>query len=419
MDDRPNTPTADKPRPETIEAPRPETVESPPPRRRAQPGPLHVLRWRLRNVFRFLMRGLLRPILLIGVPLVALLYGASIWAESSRYITTENAYVKANLAAISTDLDGRVIEINVVENQVVKKDQLLFRIDPREFEIAVTGARATLGNAKAEIEAMKAEYRTGLQEVREAQQRITYMQREFDRQSALNTRGVSTQARLDEAENNLEIAKRELATMRERNRMVLAELGGDPNLTPESHPKFQQALAMLERAQLDVDHTNVFAPADGIVSNISLQIGEYVEEGKPLFAIIERDAIWIEANLKETQLTHIVPGQKATLVADAQPDITYEAAVASLSPATGAEFALLPPQNASGNWVKVVQRLPVRLHLVDNGEIEKLRAGMSVAVEIDTERQRSLQVVVKELLADWGIADYVPNALVMMLPDGS
>lgn len=393
------------------------TAEAPPPRRR-QPGPLHVLRWRLRNVTGFVLRRLLRPVLLIGVPAVGLFYGAMLWAANSRYITTENAYVKANLTAISADLDGRVIEVGVRENDLVTRGQVLFRLDPRPFDIAVAGARAALGNARAEIEALKAAYRTGLQQVAEAETRIAYMQRQFNRQQTLNSRGVATEARLDEARNDLDIAQRELATLRERIKQVLAELGGDPALPVEAHPKFQQALAALERAQLDVDHTHILAPADGTVSNINLQIGEYVEEGKALFALIERSGQWVETNLKETQLTHVRLGQKAQLVADAYPDATCAAVVDSLSPATGAEFALLPPQNASGNWVKVVQRLPVRLRLDDGCDRDKLRAGMSVAVKIDTERDRSLRVVVQETLRDWGLDGIVPAGLVAMLPDG-
>ena len=415
MDD--HNPSGDtRVRPDT--APGDSRTESSPPPRRHRGGPLHVLRWRVGNVLRFVGRRLLRPVLLIGVPAVALFYGAMLWAASSRYITTENAYVKANLTAISADLDGRVVEVNVRENDQVKQGQVLFRIDPRPFDIAVAGARAALGNARAEIESLKAAYRTGLQQVAEAETRIGYMQRQFNRQQTLNTRGVSTEARLDEARNDLDLARRELQTLRERNKQVLAELGGDPDLPAESHPKFQQALAALERAQLDVDHTFVLAPADGTVSNINLQLGEYVEEGKPVFALIERDALWVETNLKETQLTHVRLGQKASLVADAYPDLTFEATVESLSPATGAEFALLPPQNASGNWVKVVQRLPVRLRLVDNGALDKLRAGMSVAVKIDSERDRSLRVVVQETLRDWGLDDVVPTSVVAWLPDG-
>lgn len=357
------------------------------------------------------LRGLVRFVLMLVLPAVLLLYGASLWAESLRYVNTENAYVKANLVAISADVTGRVIEINVKNNQIVSKGDVLFRLDPRDYELQVKAALAQLDQVKQDIGAMRVQYGAGEKQVEELQERMAYLQREHERAQQLARRGVGTTQRLDEAQTDLQMAKRQITTQVEKNRMVLAELGGRLNNPVENHPKYLKALADLDNAQLDLERTTVLAPADGIVSNVTLRLGEYVEDGTPVFSLVETAETWIEANLKETQLTHVVVGQRAQLTADAYPDITYKARIESISPATGAEFALLPPQNASGNWVKVVQRVPVRLVLEEGQDLPELRAGMTITVNIDTERERSLKQIVYGFLDDTGIVAYLPAAM--------
>lgn len=356
-----------------------------------------------------LPRRLLRFVLLLLIPAVAIGYGAVWWGESMRWVVTENAYVKANVVAISADVAGRVIEVNVRENQRVERGQVLFRLDPRPFEIEVENRRAELSGVKAEIEARRAEYRGELQAAREAQEKVRYLQGELGRQQQLNQRGYGTGAKLDEAQHQLELSRRQLDTSNEEARTILAMLGGDPAIKAEQHPKFLAKLAELDKAELDFDRTTVLAPSSGVVGNVKLQIGEYVRAGTAVFSLVQADAPWVEANLKETQLTHVRLGQKATIVADAYPDVLYRTTVQSISPATGAEFSLLPPQNASGNWVKVVQRVPVRFLIEPDSSQPPLRSGMTVSVSIDTERDRSPKTMLREAVSWLGLDGVLPK----------
>ena len=216
-------------------------------------------------------------------------------------------------------------------------------------------------------------------------------------------RGVGTEEKHDAARHEFESARQRVAMIRERAEKVLASLGGQVDLEPRRHPRYLRTKAERDRTALDLERAAVLAPAAGVVSNMKLQPGEYVEAGSPVFSVIESEPVWIEANLKETQLTHVREGQPATVVVDAYPDRTWRAAVTSISPATGAEFALLPPQNATGNWVKVVQRVPVHLAIsgAEGAGAPRLRAGMTVSVSIDTGHERDLGAVVRRALA-WG-----------------
>lgn len=359
---------------------------------------------------RNLIRGLIRFVLMLVLPLIGVIYGASLWADSQRYVTTENAYVKANLVAISPEVSGRVSELNVVDNQEVTKGDILFRIDRRDFQFEVNAKLAELEAASRSIRARQSQYRAGVVEVHEIRERITFYKSEFKRAEALAERGAGTGAKLDEARYNLKLARRELATKTEDNRTILAELGGSADSAVETHPSYTKLLAEFDESQLNLDRTAVMAPASGVVSNVKLRLGENVRAGVPTFSLIESDEVWVEANLKETQLTHIVIGQAATLVADAYPDHTFNAKIASISPATGAEFALLPPQNASGNWVKVVQRIPVRLYPDAGKGEQQLRAGMTVSVTVDTERETSLKLLIAGWLNEYGMMSYLPDS---------
>jgi len=202
----------------------------------------------------------------------------------------------------------------------------------------------------------------------------------------------------DEARHNRDVARARLASVEERTNRVLAALGGDPQLPVERHPRFQEARAAYDAAALDLTRSQVRAPTAGVVSNMKLQIGEYVDARKPVFTLIRSGAVWIEANFKETQLTYMLVGQPATVVADAYPEVHWKAVVDTIAPATGAEFAVLPPQNATGNWVKVVQRLPVRVRVEPGSELPQLRAGMTVTVTVDTGRSRGLPKSVQRLI---------------------
>ena len=221
---------------------------------------------------------------------------------------------------------------------------------------------------------------------------------EYERHQKLDNDGTGTKALLDQALHDVAMAKVKVSVMRQRSAMALTELTGDPQLPVNKHPLYLKAKAMRDRAQRDLNRTAVYAPAGGYVSNVSLEPGEYVEEGEPVFSLVVATKLWLEANLKESQLTNVRVGQTAIVEVDAYPDLEWQAIVASISRATGAEFALLPPQNATGNWVKVVQRIPVHLDVEPNPDAPPLRAGMTVTVSIDTGQERDVYALLEDLL---------------------
>ena len=351
---------------------------------------------------RNLRRGSVRFILLVVLPVVALLAAGHYWVKATRYVTTENAYVKAHHLAISADIDGRTVRVHVKENDRVKKGDLLFELDPERHRIELTKTDAELAGIRNTLDALRAEYRTAQAELADARQEIGYFQRVFDRQKKLSARGVSSRAAYDAAERSVTQARQAARTTNQKIQQALARLGGRVDIPAEQHPMYMEARARREQAALNLRRTRVYAPDDGIVGKVSLQPGEYVEEGKAVIPIIQSRDTWVEANLKETQLAHVRPGQTATLVIDAYPDHRFTAKILSISPTTGAELSVLPPQNASGNWVKVVQRVPVRLALDRIHDGLPLRAGMTVGVSIDTGRDRSLFRMIGSALA--GIA---------------
>lgn len=313
-----------------------------------------------------------------------------VYATGGRIVSTENAYVKADKIAISADISGRVVSVNASENQTVRKGDVLFHLDGEPFRIARRRAEARLAASRQTIAALKAEYRQKIAEHTLAKGDIDYYQRGVDRQRQLHGKGFASQSKLDDAEQNLRAARDRLAAVVQDMARVRARLGGRIDIQADEHPAVREAIAALDEAELDLKRTAVIAPSRGVITNFGLEAGEYIEEGKPIFSLVGTENVWIRANFKETELTNVRVGQPAELRIDTYPDRMIEAVVASISPATGAEFALLPPQNASGNWVKVVQRLPVRLEITETDAMPRLRAGMSVIVEIDTGRRRQL-----------------------------
>lgn len=334
---------------------------------------------------------MLRAVLLLLVPAAFAVAGAWLWLHGGGYEETENAYVKANLIVVTPELEGRVIEVAVREHQRVRAGDFLFRIDPAPYEIAVARAEAELAVARTELASLRAEHRVALAEAAEAAERIGFLSRQLERQSKLKARGMGLEQAYDQAAHDLAAARRTLESARERASRIIAALGGEAAAPLEVHPRFRAALAAREAARINLGRTKLVAPAAGVIANMRLQPGERVAAGAAVFGLIEDTALWVEANFKETQLTHLREGQSATVVADAYPQLEWRARVATISPATGAEFALLPPQNASGNWVKVVQRVPVVISLesASRGETP-LRAGMTVTVRVYTGHERSL-----------------------------
>lgn len=334
---------------------------------------------------------MLRAVLLIFVPAALVVAGLALWLQGGRYEETENAYVKAHIIAVSADVSGRVVEVGVRDNQAVAAEALLFRIDPAPFQLAVARAEAQMAVVRTDLEGLRAEHRVALAEAAEAEERIRFLSLQLERQERLKERGMGLGASYDEARHNLEAARRRLEGARERGARVLASLGGNATAPASRHPRYLEAAAARDAARDDLERTRVAAPAAGVVSNMKLQAGERVERGVPVFSLIEDRTIWIEANFKETQLTHMREGQSASVIADAYPQTEWSARVAAIAPATRAEFAVLPPQNASGNWVKVAQRVPVVISLENPAPAEApLRAGMTVTVRVHTGQERSL-----------------------------
>jgi membrane fusion protein (multidrug efflux system) len=335
-------------------------------------------------------RGLLRArwlrlLLMFALPVAIVIAGTGWYLTSGRYVSTDDAYVQADTVAISSDVAGRVVAVDVTDNQHVTAGQALIRLDQRPFRTAVEQAKAQLANARLQVEGLRASYRQRQAELASAQDTLNYQQREFDRQQKLLSGGVTSQANYDQARNRLATARQQVASAQQQLAAVLASLGGNPDIATEDHPMVQQAQAQLDQAELNLSYTVIKAPADGIVTNVDkLPVGSYLNAAMPAFSLVQTDHPWIEANYKETELTHMKPGDPAAVAVDAYPGATFKGHVASLSPGTGSVFSVLPPQNASGNWVKVVQRLPVRIAIDNPDPKQPLRAGMSVTAEVDT-----------------------------------
>ncbi len=343
-------------------------------------------------------RRWLRPLLLIGGPLVVVIAGAWFYYSGGRYVSTENAYVKADKVAVSAEVAGPITSVAVDENTKVKKGDLLFRIEQRPYEIAVEEAKAKIAAVRQDIQSLKASYKQQAEELDLAKVDVDYAQRQYDRQSRLAKDKVVSQSTLDETENTLKNARHHVAVAKQAMQTTLAKLGGDPDVPVESTPEFQQAQAALQKAELDLAHTTVEAPFDGIAGNTP-QPGQYVTPGSAVMSLVSDHDVWVDANFKETQLTYLKPGQEVDITVDTYPDHTWHGVVASISPATGSEFSVLPAQNATGNWVKVVQRVPVRIAVDSDAGGPELRAGMSSEVEVDTHHQRELPAFARTALS--------------------
>lgn len=354
-----------------------------------------------RRLFSWLSRRTLtRIVFLFVIPLLAICVGLYLYAAGGRYVSTDNAYVKANVIIITPEVSGRVTSVLVADNQAVEAGDVLLQLDPSLLDIELNRARAQMAVIRTELESLRADYGETVVQIQQAEDKVRYLERRYKRQRKLLKQGLSSEEKHDEAKHTLQVARREVQIIQQRVQRVLAQLAGDEVLSVEQHPRYQAAQATYDQAAIDLKATTIHAPASGIVSNMKLQVGEYAQAGKPVFSLIENYPIWIEANLKETQLTHILPGQQATIVADAYPDRVWESVISSIAPTTGAEFSILPPQNASGNWVKVVQRIPINLVITDQADGPQLRAGMTVSVRIDTHRKRELPGQMRNVVGD-------------------
>jgi membrane fusion protein (multidrug efflux system) len=350
-------------------------------------------------------RQRLRLPLMVGGPLLVLLAALWWYVTSGRYVSTDDAYVQAARTAVSTDVSGRVVGIDVRDNERVKQGQLLFRLDDRPFRIAVEDMKAQLASSRLQVDSLKAVYRQKTADEKAAEDTLSYQEREFDRAKRLLASGIASQQQFDQAENNLEVARQKVASTQHDIGSTLAQLGGNAAIEVDQHPMVQRVQAMLDRAELDLSYTVIRAPESGIVTKVEqLQVGDYVNSSTPVFSLMS-DRVWVEANFKETELTNMRVGQNATVEVDTYPDTAFTAKVVSLSPGTGLTFSLLPPENATGNWVKVVQRLPVRLALENPDPNTPLHAGLSATVEVDTRyRNAWLRLVDRGLTRLFGTA---------------
>ncbi|MDG4909788.1 HlyD family secretion protein [Mesorhizobium sp. WSM4898] len=349
----------------------------------AEPQPAPAAPRKMRRTGRFL--------LMVALPLALLAGGAYVWVTGGRYQETENANLQQARISIASDTAGRIVQVGIADNQTVKAGDLLFVIDPEPYKIALAQADAAVAAARLNVEQLRAAYSQAMAQQKSAKSEVDYAQSQYDRAADLAEKGINAKSSLDEARNDLDKAKQQLAVAEQGIISAKAALGGNPDIETDKHPSVMSALAARDKAAYNLSQTTVKAPSDGIVYQASsFKIGQYVSVGTPLFALVETDDTWIDANFKETQLTNMKPGQKAEIVVDTYPGRTFEATVKAIGAGTGAEFSLLPAQNATGNWVKVTQRIPVRLELTDPDAKMALRTGMSATVTVDTGVARGL-----------------------------
>jgi membrane fusion protein (multidrug efflux system) len=337
------------------------------------------------------LRGRLRLILLVIVPIIALAAGLTFYLMGGRYISTDNAYIGAQKVLITPDISGKVSRVLVKEGQHVAAGDDLFEIDPVPFRLALTQAQSKLAGVRTDFANLKSNYKTLTTLVELSERNIELKKRDVDRKTSLVASRASSQADLDNALSAMVTAQLQNQLAVRQRSDVLNQLLGNPDLPIEDFPPYQQAKAALDQAQRDLDHTLLKAPIAGTATQVdNIQLGRFVTAGTPVFSVIDDSAPWIDANPKETDITWLRVGQKVDISVDSFPDRKFRGTVTSVSPGTGAQFAILPPQNASGNWVKVVQRVPVRITFDPGEDVSLLRAGMSVVVDIDTERRRTL-----------------------------
>ncbi|HMM57731.1 MAG: HlyD family secretion protein [Proteobacteria bacterium] len=323
-------------------------------------------------------------------PALVIIVGAWMYVTAGRYVSTDNAYVQADRATIAPQVAGRVVEVDVRENQAVKKGDVLFRIDPEPLQIAVARAQAQMEGISSLLDAARAGFRSAQANVRSADEALRVNEAQYKRMQELRRKGLVAQKDVDDAANNLADARGK----RDSNVAGVAKaqslLGGLPETPDQELSGYKLAKAQLAAAELDLDHATVRAPIDGTIGRQNLQPGDFLAPGQAAMPLVATRGLWIDANFKETDLTNVRVGQPVSIEVDTYPGKAWKGHVASISPASGSEFSVLPAQNATGNWVKIVQRIAVRIAVDDESAGPTLRAGMSAVVKIDTGKQNSL-----------------------------
>jgi membrane fusion protein, multidrug efflux system len=354
-------------------------------------------------------RRLVARAVMWSLPVVVLAISLFVWLAAGRYVSTDNAYVKGDRAQIAPELSGIIVEVPVQENQRVSRGQLLFKLDDQTYRLALAKIDAEIETTRADIRGLRAQWRTKREEIKAAQSQLNYAQQEFDRQSDLADKKIASQQKLQETRMGLDIARQRISAAQEDLQRIEAQLAGDPKIRTDDHPRVKQMVAARDEALLQLRRTAIEAPLDGIVSKRPVP-GSYATAGVPVMVVVADTDLWIEANFKETELTLVRPGQTAIVKVDTYPDAECTGKVASIAQATGAEFAVLPPQNASGNWVKVVQRIPVRIAVTCREGDPPLRVGMSTTVEIDTGHSRSIGSLLSGLARTFGFSSATATA---------
>lgn len=348
-------------------------------------------------------RGTVRYSLMFALPLAFVAAGGWYWVVGSRWASTENAYVQQNKVLVAPEVEGRIAEVSVNQNQIVKPGDVLFRIDDASYRIALEKADGAVALARLQVEELRTRLRDAQVKAETARNTLAFQEVQFGRQEKLRQTGNATEVQYDTARHDLDLARQAVAETEQGVADALVALNGDANIETNKHPSVLGAIAAQDSARLDLQRTVVRAPTTGTVSQVAnLQVGQYIGSGSPVMAIIDTTSIWVEANFKETDLEHMRPGQSAELTFDAYPNASIKGHVESLGGGTGAVFSLLPAQNATGNWVKVVQRLPVRIALDESSSLP-LKAGLSVGVDVDTGFTRPLPGFVRAALNSIGI----------------
>jgi membrane fusion protein (multidrug efflux system) len=333
----------------------------------------------------------LRRVLLTAGPVAVLAGALFFYTTGGRYISTDDAYVHAGKLTVATDVSGIVSNVAVHESQKVEKGEVLFTLDQEPFQIALAGAEANLGTVRNQLTTLQATYRQKQAQIEQARTDVALYDANYQRQQQLVKSGAVSKAAFDQAKRDLDSARERVTMAQHDAEATLAQLGGNADAPIEQNATYLAAKAQVDKAQRDLRRTTVLAPIPGIVTNVdALQVGEYLPAAQAAFSLVSSADVWIEANPKESDLTYLKPGATAVVTIDAYPGREWQATVSSLSPATGTEFSVLPAQNATGNWVKVVQRVPIRLAVQLPADAPPLRTGMSATVEIDTGHRRAL-----------------------------